>query len=420
MTQSFTRWMTRGTWAVADQGLFAASNFVVSVLLARWLSPQDYGAFAVGYAIFWLIGVLHDALLTEPMLIFGADKYSANLSGYLGALLYGHLGFGVVSGLLLLLVSLIVEVSGSHALFLALAGLAGAGPFMLLQVLMRRACYVIFKPHLAAMGGALYMLLMLAGAYVLYQAGWLSALTAFGLMGVSGLAAGLLLAALLHMSLPSLRSKTLFRQYLGDHWGYGRWSVGTRTMLWVMGSSYFMLLPIWGGLEATAALRALMNLIMPVLQTYTAITVLLLPTLVQAQGQARFWRATRWTFVLFISGSTLYWGALGLFHRSLMDWLYNGQYAEYAGLIWILALVPIIAGVAEVQSTILRALEKVDLVFWASVASTVVALTAGVGALFVLGVAGAAVWLLLSYTASVLAMWWFMTFETKAGDGAEH
>lgn len=393
---------------MADQGLFAASNFLVSVLLARWLSPQDYGAFAVGYAAFWFVGVLHDALLTEPMLIFGADKYNADLSGYLVALLYGHVGFGVVSGLLLLLGSLVVEVSGSHALFLALLGLAGAGPFMLLQILMRRVCYVIFKPHLAAMGGALYMLLMLAGAYVLYQAGRLSALTAFGLMGLSGLAAGLLLAALLHVSLPSLRSKTTFRDYLRDHWDYGRWSVGTRTMVWVTQSSYFMLLPIWGGLEASAALRALMNLIMPALQTYTAISVLLLPTLVQAREQARFRRLVRWVSFLFVFGSTLYWIVLGLLHRPLIDWMYDGRYAEYAGLIWVLALVPIIVGVAEVQSTVLRALGKVNLVFWAGVASTAVALTAGVASLFLLGVSGVAVWLLLSSAANVLAMW-FLT-----------
>lgn len=412
--------MTSGTWAVADQGLFAASNFAVSILLARWLSPQDYGAFAVGYAIFWLVGVIHDALLTEPMLIFGADKYSANLSEYLGVLLYGHMGFGVVSGLLLLLGSLVVELSGSYALSLALLGLAGAGPFMLLQVLMRRACYVRFKPHLAAVGGALYMILMLAGAYALYQTGWLSALTSFGLMGLSGLAASLLLAALLHVNLFPFGGDTPFRQYLGNHWGYGRWSVGTRTMSWVTQSSYFVLLPIAGGLEASAAFRALMNLIMPVLQTYTAISILLLPTLVQARGQARFVRAAHWAFLLFVSGSTLYWAVLGLFHRPLINWMYDGRYTEYSGLIWVLALVPIIVGVTEVQSTILRALGRIDQVFWASVVSTVVALTAGIVALFVLGVAGAVVWLLLSSVANVLAMWWFLSHKATTGTGTDH
>lgn len=397
---------------MADQGLFTASNFFVSILLARELAPQDYGAFAVAYAVFWLVGVLHNALLTEPMLVFGADKHKGHLPKYLGVLLYSHFGFGASCSLLLLTGGLVAARSGSHSLSLAFLGLAGAAPFMLLQILMRRACYVSFKPHLAASGGALYMVLILCGAYLLYQVGWLFACTAFGLMGLSGLATGLFLVIILRVSLPSLGDGTLIRGFLRDHWGYGRWSMGTRTMVWVTQSSFFVLLPVWSGLEASAALRALMNLIMPVLQTYTALSVLLLPTLVQARDQAGFGRATRVSFVLVVSVSVLYWLALGLFHRPLINWIYGGQYIEYADLMWVLALVPIIFGVVEVQSTMLRALEKVDLVFWASVTSTVVALTVGLGAVYTLGVFGAVVWLLLAGAANLLTMWWFMSFGT--------
>lgn len=415
--RDLTRLLGRGSWAVADQGLFTASNFALNILLARWLAPQDYGAFAVAYAVFSLVGVVHNALLSEPMLIFGADRYKARLSEYVGFLLYGHVGFSVLSGGLLLLGGLVVGFSGSQALSWALLGLAGTSPFMLFQVLMRQSCYVRFKPQLAATSGALYMILMLPGAYLLYQAGWLSALTSFGLMGLCGLVTGLFLVAILRVSLPSLKDETLVQPTLQAHWSYGRWSVGTRAMAWITGSSYFVLLPIWGGLEATAALRALMNLIMPVLQVYAALSVLLLPTLVQARGAAGFGRTTRLNFVLFISGSTLYWMVLGLLHRPLIDWIYDGRYTGYAWLIWILALVPIIAGVAEVQSTVLRALERVDLVFWASVVSTVVALTVGLGALFVLGLSGVLVWLLLSWMAAVVTMWWFMLTKVK-GKGA--
>jgi O-antigen/teichoic acid export membrane protein len=411
--RSLTSWLGKGFSAMADQGLFTASNFLVSILLARWLSPQDYGAFAVAYAVFWLVGVVHNALLTEPMLVFGSDKHKGRFTRYLGVLIYGHVGFGVACALLLLLGGLVAGLMGSRALSLSLLALAGASPFMLLQVLMRRACYVTFRPHLAASGGALYMFLMLGGAYLLYQAGKLSAVTAFGLMGLSGLAVGLLLAAVLRLRLPSSDDGALVRLSVNDHWNYGSWSVGTRTMVWVTESSYFLILPIWGGLEASAALRALMNLIMPVLQSYAALSVLLLPALVQARGGATFGRVARLSLVLFVSGSTLYWLVLGLFHRPLIDWLYDGRYNDYSHLIWVLALVPVIFGVAEVQSTVLRALEKVDLVFWASVVSTALALTAGLGAVYALGVSGAVVWLLLSGAANVLAMWWFASYGPK-------
>jgi len=83
-------WTTKGSLAIADQGLFAGSNFLLNVLLARWLAPADYGAFALAYSVFWLFGVFHTAILTEPMLVFGPGKYRERFPEYLGILLRGH------------------------------------------------------------------------------------------------------------------------------------------------------------------------------------------------------------------------------------------------------------------------------------------------------------------------------------------
>src|SRR3712207_1992334 len=81
--RALKRWVTKGLWAVLDQGFFASSNFVLNVLLARWLAPADYGAFSLAFAVFLLIGSLHTAVLTEPMLVFGPGKYKDRLSEYM-------------------------------------------------------------------------------------------------------------------------------------------------------------------------------------------------------------------------------------------------------------------------------------------------------------------------------------------------
>ena len=65
-------WGTKGSLAILDQGLFAWAHFLLSILLARWLTPTEYGAFALAYSIFLLFGAFHTALLTEPMMVFGA------------------------------------------------------------------------------------------------------------------------------------------------------------------------------------------------------------------------------------------------------------------------------------------------------------------------------------------------------------
>jgi hypothetical protein len=67
-------------WAVIDQALFAFSNFALNLLLARWLSPNEYGIFADDYTALLLIATLHTALLTDPMLEIGPGKYRDRLS----------------------------------------------------------------------------------------------------------------------------------------------------------------------------------------------------------------------------------------------------------------------------------------------------------------------------------------------------
>src|ERR1041385_6143479 len=45
-------WVTRGTLAVLDQGLISGSNFLIGILLARWLLPAQYGAYGLAFEIF--------------------------------------------------------------------------------------------------------------------------------------------------------------------------------------------------------------------------------------------------------------------------------------------------------------------------------------------------------------------------------
>jgi O-antigen/teichoic acid export membrane protein len=113
--QGLGRWLGKGFWAVTDQGLFASTNFVLNVLLTRWLTPQDYGVFTVAFAVFLFFGTFHTALLTEPMLILGPGRYRGRLSEYLDTLLYGHFGFATLCSLLLLLAGLGFRLSGSSA-----------------------------------------------------------------------------------------------------------------------------------------------------------------------------------------------------------------------------------------------------------------------------------------------------------------
>jgi len=399
------RWSKKGFWAVTDQGLFAASNFLLNLLLARWLLPTDYGAFTVAFTISAFVGVLHTSLLTEPMMVFGPGRHKERLSEYVGALFYGHLGFVLLSSSSLILVGLGFLGWGSTQLSTVLLALAFTSPLIYFLWLMRWACYARLTPHTAAFGGGIYMVLMLFGAYILYWRGWLSAISALVVMGVSSLMVSLWLAIHLKVRVPS-REDELTRDALKKHWEYGRWSVATRILYWTPTNIYYLLLPIWGGFAASASLRALMNLILPILNVNIALSALLVTYLARAREGDRFRLLVRYACVPFVVGPVLYWMLLGVFHGPVVALLYGGKYSEHADQLWLLGLIPIAVGVTQVASSALKALERPDRLFWAYIPSTAVALPIGVASVFIWGTTGAVIALVFTYAMMAVAVSW--------------
>ena len=76
----------RVSWTVLDQSLLAIANFAASLVLARWLSPVDYGGYVSASALFWLVMNAHGGLLTEPMMVFGSGRFRDRGTSYLGIL----------------------------------------------------------------------------------------------------------------------------------------------------------------------------------------------------------------------------------------------------------------------------------------------------------------------------------------------
>jgi O-antigen/teichoic acid export membrane protein len=399
--------LTKGFWAVTDQGLFAVSNFSLNVMLARWLPAKDYGAFTVAFTIFLLVGTFHTALLTEPMLVFGPGRYRGRLAEYLSVLLSGHWGLAALGSVLLGLSGLVVGAFGPSTLSSALFGFALAGPLILLPWFMRRACYIRLEPHLAASGGIVYLILMVIGLLALYRLASLSMVPAIGVMALASLIASLWLASRLRVSGSPATASGLAGEAFRDHWGYGRWAVATMALGWIPGNVYYLLLPLWQGLEAGAALKAVTNLILPIQHMYGALGMLLVPALVRARDRAKFDRLVHVGAVLLSAGSLAYWMLLITFHRSVMAWLYGGQYAGYVEVLWLLGIVLLAGALGSVLGGALRALERPDQVCRASWFSTVVVLTFGVGSMVLWGVRGAGLGLALSYVARTAAIWWY-------------
>ena len=164
----YRSWAFKGGFSILDQGFFSGANFIISILLARWLAPSDYGAFIIAFTVYLLMTGFYTAFILEPMSVFGPAKYSKQMSDYLMIQLKFH---GIMTGILALAIIFLGWFIGTwinQSLGNAFMGMGLAIPFILLSWIGRRTFYILMQPSSAFLISATYFIISIAGILALY------------------------------------------------------------------------------------------------------------------------------------------------------------------------------------------------------------------------------------------------------------
>lgn len=390
--KKFIPWVTKGGLAILDYGLFSGSNFLLGILLARWLAPEQYGAYALAFSIFILVTFLYQALVLEPLSVFSGTSYPNNLRGYLQSNVWLHWGISFVICLALGGTAVAARVWWhSPVSAMAFAGMTVAAPFILIHALGRRSFYLKLSPGPAAFGSAFYCAFVVGGSFLVYKLGWLSAFTAYLVMGVAALAGGLIMLFQLNAKLEPATEKVHLKTTWGKHWEYGKWALATCIVGWIPTYVYIPLVSKFSGLAVAGELRALMNLGGPVLQTYAALSMLFLPLAARVQSNQGRRGASGLTLkltALFVAGALAYWAILIPLRGPLFRMLYAGKYMDASSLLPLFAAETIVWSAALGPAILLRAMESPRSLFFANGAASVVALLFGIPATRFFGLRG--------------------------------
>jgi len=400
-----------GGLAILGQGLFAGAQFLMNVLLARWLSTDQYGAFALAYSGFLLVLMLYGACVYEPLIVFGSGRHAARFQEYFGLLARSNILVLAGFSALMFVSSYLFGRLFSPEVGRDFVALSFASPFVLVMWLGRGGFYARMSPGDAAWGGFIYLCALTAAIVGLRQSGRLSGSTAFLAMGLAGFVANVYLLWRIGFTWKRASGCLTLKEVWGDHWSYGRWALASAVASWFPQNIYYALLPAKSGLEGAAAMRALTNLINPLLQTLAALAAVLIPVLVrrlQEGGIPKMKNTMRTLTILLIPGSVFYLVALW-FSRSLVFRLvYAGKYQQYETWPLLLTgLVPIAVAAAIIVGSALRALEKPEWIFWAYAAATVSVIVLGLPLTLRGGVLGATGSLLISSLVAAITMAWF-------------
>jgi O-antigen/teichoic acid export membrane protein len=390
--KKFIPWATKGGLAILDYGLFSGSNFLLGVLLARWMAPEQYGAYALAFSIFILVTFLYQALVLEPLSVFSGTSYPNNLRGYLQSNVWLHWGISLIVCLALGGTAVAARVWWhSPVSAMAFAGMTVAAPFILIHALGRRSFYLKLSPGPAAFGSAFYCAFVVGGSFLVYKLGWLTAFTAYLVMGVAALVGGLIMLFQLHRKLEPATAKVRLSTTSAKHWEYGKWALATCIVGWIPTYVYIPLVSKFSGLAVAGELRALMNLGGPVLQTYAALSMLFLPLAARVQSTQGRRGASTLTLkltALFVAGGVAYWAVLIPLRAPLFRLLYAGKYMDASSLLPLFAAETIVWSAALGPAILLRAMESPRSLFFANGAASVVALVFGIPATRFFGLRG--------------------------------
>jgi O-antigen/teichoic acid export membrane protein len=407
--------------SLADQALVSGSHFAASLLLARWLTPAAYGAFALSYAVLLLAAGIYSSLLLDPLGAIGPSRYAERLRGYLGLAAWMHAGLSLPLAAALAAVALVARLAGS-GMWTVWLSLSVAVPGVLLLWLFRRACYLMDTPEAAVQGSLLYALLVGMSLVVVARAAWAGPAAVFLVMATSSLLVSFTGAARLGLGRRELswrNARAGLRPAAREHWEYGRWLLGRTAAYWAASSLYLPLVGVLAGLPAVAAYRAADNLTQPMGQSLTAVTLYLLPWMSRQRvehGAARLRAIAVRVSTAAALSTAVYVLAVLAAGPGLLDFLYGGKaYSTSFRLMPLLGAALIFRAFGDTGlGMAARAFGRPDIEFRATAAAATASLCAGLLLVARYGATGAAVGLMLSGAASCLTAAFLLNRSWKA------
>lgn len=189
------RMLHRVSWNIVDQGLSAASNFALAIVVARSVSATEFGAFSIAFMIYGIAIAATKSMVGQPLQMHhssaGADRQRVEI--------------GRATGFVLPVSALVAAVSA--AIGLAVGGSVGSSalalavvlPALLVQDTCRMAMFTIGKPSWAALIDAIWTVVQFGVIVALLATGhdqvWLLILAWGAAAGVSALVGLVLLRA---------------------------------------------------------------------------------------------------------------------------------------------------------------------------------------------------------------------------------
>lgn len=237
-----TRWHERlgkaswnGFLSVTDQAVVSGTNFLTSVIVGRACGPDELGNYALGFTLYCLAVCVQRALISFPFTFYHHRLHGMEQRVFSGSTLAHLAAFGFVVMAMLGVASIALDFSGKWQELVPLVRiLAVTFPLAFLVEFARRFVLARLEMTKLLVLDIALATIQLGGLILLASLGWLSAQSAYVVIGIATAIMG---SAWLALARPMFAIR--WSNVLADavrNWRYGRWMLAGQLTLFARDS----------------------------------------------------------------------------------------------------------------------------------------------------------------------------------------
>lgn len=362
------RWKGRVLFAFADQGLYSVTNFLLTVLYASWLPLDTFGRYVVVWTVSLFIEAIQTSLIVDslPAIVSRHGRQSAHHRSRVdGAAFWIVIGFSALTSVLLIVAAVVVGL-WRPVYVSALLALSVTNPLQRLYLFCRRLAYIRDRQQVAAAMAAFYGLISICGALVLYRLHALSLASVIALWGAGALAA-VVTALACGVGRPRATRLANVLWLAAELWRSGRWLSGAAVASWISNWAIFPIVAATTGAGTAGIIRALQNLLTPIVQFNAALHLAVLPRVADKIADVGDhygrWFARRGT-AIFATIAAAYCAIVLAAAPLVLPLLYKKpEIAAAAYLLWPLAIAIVLDALRQASAISLLARRHTHIVF---------------------------------------------------------
>lgn len=329
----------KGYLSAFDQGVISITNFLASVFLARLVSPQEFGVYAVGFLLLHFIRALQEGVVVQPMSSIGAAMEQPVFRRYVSSVAIIQLALAVGSSVGAAIVGWLLTALGNDVAGPTLFSLWFAFLTWQSQEFIRRIFYTRGEIYSAVLNTIVSSIVRLIALWLFYRYSVLS-----GQAGMHAIAWGALVAAGFGFWQArrywTIRQLYPIRAGLGN-WKFGRWVLGGTLANWIALEVYPIITAGLISFAAAGAYRALQTVVAPVHVLLRAIDTLLTPRIALLYYRSGHRGISRSLKLIYLVSSIPIMGLLilaSLFPGPILQLIYGDIYLEFEPGLIIMAM----------------------------------------------------------------------------------